>query len=422
MGKRKKKYRINYKKMFRSLIILFLLIALIIFGITKIVKNVDSEETSSTTTSTSSKIEETVIPEDKTVNLVAIGDVMCHNTNYQGAYDSATKTYDFTPVFKNVAKYISKADISIGNLETTFAGADRGYTGYPTFNSPKELGVNLKDIGIDVLTTSNNHSMDKGASGVISTLDTLDELGISHTGTFRSEEEQNTILVKDVNGMKIAFIAFTYGTNGIPIPAGKEYLINIIDKSLISEQINLAKEQNVDLICACMHWGIEYAQKQNKEQEELADFLFQNGVDIIIGNHAHVIEPMEKRNITLEDGTEKEVFVVYALGNFVSGQVKEHTKTSAILDMQITQSGKTKKISIDSVNYTPIYCHDRGTSTKGRYELIDINSAIEGYESGNASNINSSLYNTLKKERDNTQKVLGDPIIKKTEESVSTEN
>lgn len=155
--------------------------------------------------------------------------------------------------------------------------------------------------------------MDKGASGVISTLDALDEIGLEHTGTYRSKEEQDTILVKEVNGMKIAFLAFTYGTNGIPVPQGKEYLINLIDKDLILEQISLAKEQEPDLICVSMHWGIEYAQKQNKEQEDLADFLFQNGVDVIIGNHAHVIEPMEKRNITLEDGTEKEVFVVYAL-------------------------------------------------------------------------------------------------------------
>lgn len=241
---------------------------------------------------------------------------MCHSTNFKAAYDSATNTYDFSSVFTNVAKYISKADIAIGNLETTFAGEDRGYSGYPTFNSPAELGTALKNIGIDILSTANNHSMDKGSSGVISTLDTLDEIGISHTGTYRSEEEQDTILVKDVNGIKIAFLAFTYGTNGITIPEGKEYLVNLIDEDLMLEQINLAKEQEVDVICVSMHWGVEYSQKQNSEQEELADFLFQNGVDIIIGNHAHVVEPMEKRNITLADGTEKEVFVVYALRKF----------------------------------------------------------------------------------------------------------
>ncbi len=155
--------------------------------------------------------------------------------------------------------------------------------------------------------------MDTREQGVISTLDALDELGISHTGTYRSKEEQEKVLVKEVNGIRIAFISFTYGTNGISIPKGKEYLVNLIDDNLILRQIELAKEQDVDIICASMHWGIEYSQKQNSEQERLANLLFQNGVDIIIGNHAHVVEPMEKRRITLDDGTEKDVFVVYAL-------------------------------------------------------------------------------------------------------------
>ena len=204
-----------------------------------------------------------------------------------------------------------------GNLETTFAGeSNRGYSGYPEFNTPSELGEALKNIGLDVLSTANNHSMDRREKGIIATLDALDEIGIAHTGTYRSEEERDEVLVKEVNGIKIAFISFTYGTNGIPIPSGKEYLVNLIDEDLILEQINLAKEQNVDLICASMHWGVEYAQKQNKEQERLADFLIQNDVKVIIGNHAHVIEPMEMRKVTLDDGTEKEGFVVYALRKF----------------------------------------------------------------------------------------------------------
>ena len=162
-----------------------------------------------------------------------------------------------------------------------------------------------------------------------------------------------------------------------------------------------------------MHWGIEYAQKQNKEQEKLADLLFQNGVDIIIGNHAHVIEPMEKRNITLPDGTEKEVFVVYALGNFISAQTKQHTRDTAILDMKITQNGETGKISIDEVDYTPVYCHDKGKGVYNRYELIDIRTSMNEYEEGKG-NISASLYNTLKSELADIEKVLGDPI-KKTE-------
>ena len=406
-----KKRKTNYKRFMILLLIILLAIIAMTIGVTSAIKLSNRPQDKE------KKEPEIIIPDDIVINLVATGDVMCHTTNFNAAYNAKTKDYDFSPVFKNVAQYISKADIAIGNLETTFAGADRGYTGYPTFNSPVALGKALKEIGIDVLSTANNHSLDKGYTGIVSTLDRLDELQISHTGTARSEEEQNTILVKDVNGIKIAFISFTYGTNGIPVPAGKEYSVNLIEnRKDMLKQISLAKEQEVDVICASMHWGIEYSQKQSKEQEELASYLFYNGVDIIIGNHAHVVEPMEKRNITLEDGTEKEVFVVYALGNFISGQTIEHTKSTAILDMKIRKNGVNGKITIDSVDYVPVYCYDSGVRSNNRYELIDIRAAMSEYESGNTSNINDKLYRTLKSELKNIESVLGTPIVRENEE------
>ena len=407
-GTRRRK--LNYKRFTIAMIILLLVIIGITTGITagiKVATQKPKEEKAP---------EEIAVPEDTVINLVATGDIMCHTTNFNAAYDPSTKTYDFTPVFKNVAKYITKADIAIGNLETTFAGADRGYTGYPTFNSPEALGQAIKNIGIDVLSTANNHSLDKRYAGVESTLNTLDELGIAHTGTARSQEEQDTILVKDVNGVKIAFISFTYGTNGIPVEAGREYCVNLYeDEQLLLRQLALAKEQNPDIICASMHWGDEYSQKQNEDQQDLANYLFKHGVDIIIGNHAHVVEPMEKKTITMDDGTQKEVFVVYALGNFVSGQTIEHTKSTAILDMQLRKNGSTGKMSIDSVNYIPVYCYDKGGARQDRYELIDIRSAMAEYESGNKENIDDSLYNTIKKELANIEKVLGEPITKEKE-------
>jgi len=399
------KRRINYFKLITTCTVLIAIIFCIIFGIKKIANNSTSSNDNISETSTPVA----TIPEDKTINLVAIGDVMCHNTNYQTAYNSSSKTYDFAPAFVNVKKYIEKGDIAIGNLETTLSGKEVGYSGYPTFNSPEELGVALKDIGVDVVSTANNHCMDKGSKGIINTLDNLDQIGISHTGTNRTKEEQDTILVKEVNGLKIAFLSFTYGTNGINIPSGKEYLVNLIDNDFILEQVELAKKQNPDIICASMHWGIEYAQKQNKEQEQLADLLFKNGVDIILGNHAHVIEPMEKRTITLDDGTQKEGFVVYAQGNFISAQVKEHTRSTIILDMNITKKGETGKLSIDSVDYIPVYCYDRGKGVQNRYVLLDVRQEMQDFEDGKG-NISQSLYNTLKLELQNTEKILGEPI------------
>ena len=394
---------VNYKKFFRF----FILLAIILFILFKLSSFLtEPNDTYPKKAETNAIIE----PQSTTIHMSVIGDIMCHSTNFKNAYSSSSKDYDFSNTFKNIQSYIKESDIAVGNLETTFAGKSRGYSGYPTFNTPEVLGENLKYLGIDVLSTANNHCMDKGYSGLKSTLDFLDEFGISHTGTSRSQEEQNTILIKDVNGIKIAFLAFTYGTNGITIPSDKSYSVNLIDKDLIKEQIDLAKEQNPDLICVNMHWGIEYQLKQNKSQEDLANFLFENGVDLILGSHPHVLEPMEKRTVTLSDGTTKDGFVIYSLGNFMSGQIYANTKSSVILNIQITKS-EDNKISIDSINYTPIYLYDKGSTAKSRtrYTLMDINKSISEYESGD-SNISKTLYNTLKDELKTITKVVGKPI------------
>lgn len=394
---------VNYKKFFRFLILLAIIL-FILFKLSSFLT--EPNDTYPKKAETNAIIE----PQSTTIHMSVIGDIMCHSTNFKNAYSSSSKDYDFSNTFKNIQSYIKDADIAVGNLETTFAGKSRGYSGYPTFNTPEVLGENLKSLGIDVLSTANNHCMDKGHSGLKSTLDFLDEFGISHTGTSRSQEEQNTILIKDVNGIKIAFLAFTYGTNGITIPSDKSYSVNLIDKDLIKEQINLAKEQNPDLICVNMHWGVEYQLKQNKSQKDLANFLFENGVDLILGSHPHVLEPMEKRTVTLSDGTTKDGFVIYSLGNFMSGQIYANTKSSVILDIQITKS-EDNKISIDSINYTPIYLYDKGSTAKSRtrYTLMDINKSISEYESGD-SNISKTLYNTLKDELKTITKVVGKPI------------
>lgn len=346
---------------------------------------------------------------DITFNMSVIGDIMCHNTQYTDAYNSNTGTYDFSYVFKDIKTKIKTADIAVGNLETTFAGKSVGYSSYPTFNTPESLADNLKDLGLDVLTTANNHSLDKGYKGIESTIDYLDKADISHTGTFKSEEDQNKILIKNVKDVKIAFLSYTYGTNGIKVPTGKDYCINLIDKELIKKQLELAKAENPDIICVSMHWGIEYQTKQNKEQEALADFLFENGVDIILGSHPHVLQPMEKRTVTLEDGSTKDGFVIYSLGNFMSGQVKENTKNSIILDLKITKKAQDGKISIDSVNYTPIYMYKSTAKTKA-YKILDIESTISKYDTEKDTSIGQKTYNTLQTELTKIKNTMGEPI------------
>ena len=398
-----KKRKLNYKKLFKYIFFLVLFIFLI-FKLPSILfapENTKKENNQVAST----------VPEPITIHMSAVGDIMCHLTNVKNAYNSTSKDYDFSNVFENIKEYTLSADITVGNLETTFAGASRGYTGYPTFNTPEILGKNLRDIGVDVLCTANNHSIDKGYSGIESTLNFLDEYGLDHMGTARSEEEQDTILVKDVNGIKIAFLAYTYGTNGITIPSGKEYSVNLIDKDLIKEHIKLAKEQNVDVICVSMHWGTEYKLTPTSTQIDLADFLFENGVDIILGSHPHVLEPMEKRTITLDDGTTKDGFVIYSLGNFVSGQIYANTKSTVILDIQITKNSDGK-VAIESINYTPVYLYDKGSNSKSRtrYTLIDIEKAILAYENGDNNSVSKNLYNTLKEELESIKKHVGEEI------------
>ena len=351
------------------------------------------------------------IPEDINIKMSVIGDIMCHDSQYKDAYVKESDSYDFSYVFSDIQKYIQTADIAVGNLETTFAGKERGYSNYPTFNTPEQLAYNLKTLGIDLLSTANNHSLDKGYKGLISTLDFLDDAEIAHTGTYRSEEEQNQISVQNVKGITMAFLSFTYGTNGIPVPSGKDYCVNLIDEDLILKQINLAKEQNPDMICVFMHWGVEYQTKQNKTQENLANFLFKNGVDVILGGHPHVLQPMEKREITLEDGTTKDGFIIYSLGNFISGQNKLPRQSSAILDLEITKNGETGKISIDEVTYTPIFMYRGPAGKLQRYKVLDIESSIQKYNDGTDTSLGKTTYNTIQQVLSDITKILGGEII-----------
>lgn len=354
----------------------------------------------------SKTVEEKIEPINFT--MTAIGDTLCHNTQYWDAYNSSTKQYDFSYVYDDIKDYTSSADITIGSLETTFAGEDRGYSNYPVFNSPDGLATGLKDIGVDVISLAGNHALDYGYSGICRTIDVLDNVGISHLGTYKSAEDQDKILIKDVKGVKIAFINYTYGTNGIPVPSDKPYCLNLIDKDLIYKQIKQAKEQNVDMIVACMHWGTEYKTSANDEQKELADFLFKSGVDIILGNHPHVLEPMEKKTITLDDGSTKDVFVVYALGNFTADQRAEITRDSAILNLDITKDSDGK-ILINKVSYVPIYMYKNSAAKVHKFKILDIEKSIANYDSGDTS-IGSSVYSNLKVQLQKIRDILGDEI------------
>ncbi|NLD87743.1 MAG: CapA family protein, partial [Clostridiales bacterium] len=225
------------------------------------------------------------------INLCAIGDIMAHD----GTIASARRgnTYDFTAMLQEVSPYMADADYIVGNLETTFAGASKGYTGYPLFNTPEQMANGLRNVlGMDLLSTANNHSLDKGYDGLVSTLKFLEEYGIDHVGTYRSKDEQNTPFITEINGVKVAFLSYTYASNQ-PIPSKRGYCINIIDKSRIKDEAARAKEAGAEYIIVLLHWGVEYQRYASKSQRYLSEWIFENTyTDLIIGNHAHVVAPI----------------------------------------------------------------------------------------------------------------------------------
>lgn len=420
----KKRRTLNYPRVILAILILFFMIFLTCKGIgilkstftnsdenvnTSSADNPDKNESDGKTIAENNKGEK---KPDITINMAFTGDIMCHNTMFKDAYNSDTNEYDFSYYFDDIKYHLQTADITVGNLETTFAGSKVGYSGYPTFNTPETLAKALKNIGFDVVSTANNHCIDKGYKGIESTIDFLDEADIAHTGTFKSKEEQDTILVKDVKGTKIAFLSFTYGTNGIKIPSGKEYCVNLNDEETILSQLELAKKTNADLICVCMHWGVEYQTKPNNEQKDLAEFMIKNGADFIIGNHPHVPQSMELKTVTLDDGTEKEAFVIYSLGNFMADQNKAYTRDSLILNLKYTKSGETGKTSFNSATYTPTYVYKNANVASKKFRILDMAESIEKYKSGYDKSIGEKMFNTLNSEIENVRNIVGDEIKK----------
>ncbi len=247
------------------------------------------------------------------VKLLFVGDIMGHTPQIESAYNRATRTYSYTDVWQEVAPLFKSVDWAIGNLEVTLGG--KPYRGYPAFSSPDALASSLKDAGISVLVTANNHSLDRSKCGVIRTLDVLDSLNIQHTGTFRTPQERakSNLLVLDKHEIRVGLMNYTYGTNGIPTPSG--VVVNRIDTTQIALDIQKAQKLQpaIDYLILVFHWGNEYQQKPSKAQKKLSHWCFEHGVDAIIGSHPHVVQPIVHNPATGH-------LVVYSLGNFVSNQ------------------------------------------------------------------------------------------------------
>ena len=344
------------------------------------------------------------------VKLAFCGDIVAHT----GLNDQAKKsdgTYNYVSIFSGASDFVKNADYAVCTMETTFPDTTE-YSGYPMFKTPADLAVSLKKLGIDMVNTASNHCMDSLLPGLVRTLDVLDKNGLDHVGTYRSQEERDAnsgILVKNINGVSFAFLSFTYGTNAIPVTDYpycaniffKDYLNTLtdIDYDRLKTDMAAARALNTDMIVVQMHWGNEYYTEPVDYQKELADLLFQQGADIIIGGHTHVPEPMELRRVKDDEGNEKTCFLVYSLGNFVSCQDDKYTDLTAVLNIDIQKNLDTGETYLRNVSYAPMYMvdlNDVNITSDWRYRLWNLQSAIASYQSGNNLGvINDTLYNSM---------------------------
>lgn len=358
----------------------------------------------------------------KNITISAIGDIMAHDDQLKAQFDKDTNTYSFNNNFKYVKPYISNSDLAIGNLETTLAGPKAKYSSFPKFNSPDELADAIKDSGVDIVSTINNHTYDRGSDGVYRTLDVLNSKDIEHVGTQKNDEDEN-FLIKDVDGVKLGITAYSYGQvygsttalNGLNIDYNDLNNLNIFNSSYVDIAFNEIKDtldvmnnKESDLQVVILHWGDEYTRQPNEFQKELAKKLCDYGVDIIIGSHPHMVQPIE---MIKSDENDNETLVIYSLGNFLSNQRneilnKKYTEDGVIVNIDINKNLNTGETKISNVEYIPTWVNKYNNKNgKLTYEIIPLINEKQ------FSKIDNLPLDKAKKSYDNTTSIIGSSDI-----------
>lgn len=366
MKKKKRKLK-TWVKIF-LFIIVFVLIALISFYIyetsSDVIQPRDKNNDKLKTTKNISK------PSNK-LSMVMVGDCLIHRFVYTDALNS-DGTYSFDKMFVEVSELIKNHDLAFYNQESIIGGKSLGLSAYPRFNSPEEIGDSMVSLGFNLVSLANNHTMDKGEKGVINSVNYWKtKPGVYYTGQALSDEDrENNIKIEEKNGIKYAFFAYTTVTNGLLPPSGKEYLTNIYSKEKAKNDIDSVKDK-VDLIIVSMHWGEEYTTNPNSNQKQVAEELSKMGVNLIIGNHAHSIQPVEMINDTL---------VFYALGNFISAQDTPDKQTGALITLNINKD-LNGKITFNDIKANLLYTYFKGSHNFKVYPYTKLNnSLLNNYE------------------------------------------
>ncbi len=308
-----------------------------------------------------------------TVRISIVGDLMCHTPEIEFA-SAAKDSFDFRPIFSFVKKYLKNSDLTFGNLETTLAGKERKYSGYPLFNSPDEFISAIKDAGFNVLFTANNHSLDRGTKGIIRTLDKIYENGMTAVGTFKSEQERDSIKIFDLHGIKIAVLAYTYGLNGNYLPPEEKFMVGLIDTTMIGKNVESARKKNADVILAYFHFGEEYQRKPGSYQKKIVAYAKKCGADIIVGSHPHVIQTAEFFKST--NGKLSEGLVVYSLGNFISNQRWRYSDAGVILNIELTKNKLTDGTRLSGVTYIPTWVFKGKVNGKNEFVILPSDTLI----------------------------------------------
>ena len=315
-----------------------------------------------------------VMADAATINLLATGDILMHNTVIASGLQSGG--YNFDHLYAPIKHLLTAGDYASVNLECALAGPSSGYTGYPLFNSPDAIAPALKNAGFDLVVTANNHILDRGYQGAIRTMDTLRQAGLDTTGTFKTQPERDNYLIKDLRGIKVGYLAYSYSTNGIPVPADKPYFFNFLDKEQIIQDITALRPQ-VDLVVLILHWGVEYSPYPTASQRHMARELFEKGADVILGSHPHVIQPMEVMEVNGQDK-----FVIYSMGNSMGNQNGVERNSGVVLNLQFSKYLTEDRTVLTGVNYVPTYIHPYYVGQQRTFRVVPIEETLAAIKAG----------------------------------------
>lgn len=331
------------------------------------------------------------------VTLAAVGDDLIHSQIYKSAKKS-NGSYNFDQLFLNLKDEIASPDIAVINQETVLGGASLGYSGYPRFNSPTEVGDAVVKAGFDVVLHATNHAMDKGEKGMQNTIDFWKKYPeITVLGANESQDEADTIPVVDVNGIRIAMLNYTYGLNGLSLPSGRTYMVNLLDEQRVRSDVAKAKEVS-DFVIVFPHWGTEYVYKPVESQKEWTQIFLETGVDLVIGTHPHVLESVEW--IEREDG--HRMLVYYSLGNFVSSQSEVPRMLGGMANVTIEKTGEEKAVIADA-SITQLVTHiTKGSKEFTVYKLSEYTDSLAAKHRLSGKGLN------IKKLKSLSKQILGD--------------